>query len=202
MEIDEIKEHLKKSLKPERYKHTLNTADMAQRLAEHLGEDTQKAYLAGLVHDCAKNLSDDELLRCAHRYGLPIDEIMRQAPYLLHGAVGACMARDIFGIKDEDILSAVTWHTTGRENMTMLDKIIFMADLTEVSRTYADCDEIRKTEFVDFDKALMMAYDGIIAFILKQGSLLHADTIKARNYLILERNCRQKIRIKDICEPY
>lgn len=202
MQIEEIKKFLNKTLKPQRFNHTLNTADMAKKLADYLGEDADKAYLAGLVHDCAKNLTDEELLRGAIKYGIAVDKVMLQAPYLLHGAVGACMAKEIFGIEDEDILSAVTWHTTGRENMTMLEKIIFMADLTEISRTYAHCDEIRKIEFIDFDKALIMAYDGIITFILAQKSLLHIDTVNARNYLLLEQHGADQVKISDICEPY
>lgn len=187
MEIDEIKKILKATLKSQRYTHTLNTADMAKKLAAYLHEDEDKAYLAGLVHDCAKNLSDGELLAYADKYHIPADAITKHAPYLLHGAVGAVMAKEQFGIEDEEILSAVTCHTTGKEAMSALDKIIFLADLTEISRTYEDIKEIRKVQFEDFDKALLMAFDGIISFVLSQDCLLHTDTVSARNYLLMQK---------------
>lgn len=202
MQINEIKEILKNTLKPERYTHTLNTADMAKKLAAYLHEDEDKAYLAGLVHDCAKNLSDEELLAHARKYHIGIDPVTQQAPYLLHGAVGAFIARDTFGIDDEEILSAVTWHTTGKENMSMLDKIIFLADLTEISRTYEDVKAIREIQFKDFEKALIMAFDGVIAFVLKQGCLLHTDTINARNYLLMQQNQNHKIKVSHKEEPF
>ncbi len=201
MQINKIKEILKSTLKPERYTHTLNTADMAKKLAAYLHEDEDKAYLAGLVHDCAKNLSDEELLAHARKYHISIDAVTQQAPYLLHGAVGAFIARDTFGIYDEEILSAVTWHTTGKENMSMLDKIIFLADLTEISRTYEDVKAIREIQFKDFDHSLIMAFDGIIAFILRQGCLLHTDTINARNYLLTEQDNDRKIITANV-EPF
>lgn len=188
MEIDEIKKKLKDTLKPKRYTHTLNTADMAKKLAAYLHENEDKAYLAGLVHDCAKNLTDEELLSCAAEYQINVDKITKHAPYLLHGPVGAVMAKEKFGIDDQEILSAVACHTTGRENMSMLDKIIFLADLTEISRTYEDVEEIRKVQFEDFDRALIMAFDGVINFILRKGCLLHTDTVNARNYLMMHKD--------------
>lgn len=202
MQIDQIKEILKNTLKPERYTHTLNTADMAKKLAAYLHEDEDKAYLAGLVHDCAKNLSDEELLAHAHKYHIDIDAVTQQAPYLLHGAVGAFIAKERFGIDDEEILSAVTWHTTGKENMSMLDKIIFLADLTEISRTYEDVKAIREIQFEDFNRALIMAFDGVIAFVLRKGCLLHTDTINARNYLLMQQSQNCKIKVSSEEEPF
>ena len=185
--LDEIKEILSQTLSPSRYRHTLGTADMAVRYAKLLGADPERAYLAGIIHDCVKNYSNEELLKEARRYGLPIDEVSQKNAHLLHGAVGAAHAKEVFGVTDGEILSAVSCHTTGKPNMTKLEKILFLADLTEENREYEFVAEIRETAFLDFDKALIMAYDSTIQFVLRQEGLLHPDTVYARNDLILSR---------------
>ncbi len=185
MDIELIKQYLEKHLKKERYLHSLNTALTARQLAQYQRVDADNAYLAGLVHDCAKNLSDAELLDAAKRFGIPTDPIILHSPQLLHGAVGAHISRENFGIHDEEIFKAIAHHTMGRENMSPMEKIIFLADLIEPSRTYADLSKIRETALTDFDKALLMAYDGIISFVIRKEELLHPLTIQARNYLLL-----------------
>ncbi len=108
----------------------------------------------------------------------------------MHAPVGAHLAKERFQIEDEEVLSAVAHHTMGRENMTLLEKIVFLADLIEPSRAYEDVEEIRKIAFADFHKALLMAYDGIISFVLRKGDPLHPTTVAARNYLILHEDER------------
>lgn len=185
METEQIKEMLRAKLKEDRYAHSLNTALTAQKLASYQDVDTDKAYLAGLVHDCAKDMSGDQLLNAAEEYDIPTDPIILRSPHLIHGAVGAFIARDQFEIHDTEILSAITHHTMGRENMTMLEKIIFLADLIEPSRAYEDVRKIRDIAYTDFEKAMLLAYNGIINFVLKKGDPLHPTTINARNYLIM-----------------
>lgn len=185
LEIKEIKKILKSMLNKKRYLHSLNTAEMAEKLAERHGADRHKAYLAGLVHDCAKNLNSTELISTAEKYKIDADSITLLSPYLLHGAVGAYIAKEKFEIDDPEILSAVTYHTMGKVDMTLIEKIVFLADVIELSRTYKNIESIRKEAFNNLDKALIMAYDGIIRYVLKQDKLLHQDTVEARNYLIL-----------------
>ncbi|MFA0816676.1 MAG: bis(5'-nucleosyl)-tetraphosphatase (symmetrical) YqeK [Anaerofustis sp.] len=185
MEIDQIKPILQQDLKPNRYLHSLNTALAAQQLAQYRGADPNKAYLAGLVHDCAKNMNNADLLAAAEQFGIPTDPIILRSPQLIHGQVGAYLAREQFDIHDEEIFNAIAHHTMGRENMSDMEKIIFLADLIEPGRTYENVVKIRKTALTDFDKALLMAYDGIINFIIRKEDLLHPQTIRARNYLLM-----------------
>lgn len=133
---DEMEKHLKKQLKPKRFKHTLGVIDCAVDMAERNGADVKKAELAALLHDCAKNYSRDELLSVAGRCRIPLDDITLKEPQLLHGPVGAVVAREEYGVTDSEILDAIAYHTTGREDMTLLDKIIYLADFIEPSRDY------------------------------------------------------------------
>jgi predicted HD superfamily hydrolase involved in NAD metabolism len=152
--------------------------------------------LAGLVHDCAKDLSGKELLQAAEERHLTIDPIDRESPHLLHCSVGAAIAKEKFGIEDEELHSAGRCHTMGKENMTLLEKVLFLADAIEPTRTYDHLDEIRALAYKDFDRALLKTYDGIISFILKKEQLLHPDTAKARNALLMELACQNQIKHK------
>lgn len=123
MNIDTIKEKLKELLDEQRFVHSLGTMDCAMMLAKRFDEDVQKAMIAGLVHDCAKCLKKEELLNCAFKSGIVIDNIMISQPELLHGPAGYYLAKELFGIYDSDILNSIAYHTTGRENMTKLEKL-------------------------------------------------------------------------------
>lgn len=186
MNIDTIKEKLKELLDEQRFVHSLGTMDCAMMLAERFDEDIQKAMIAGLVHDCAKCLEKEELLNCAFKSGIVIDNIMISQPELLHGPAGSYLAKELFGIYDSDILNAIAYHTTGRENMTKLEKIIYVADLIEPSRTFESVELIRKKSFENLDKAVVMAMDNTIKYVIEKGGLIHPSTIFARNQLILK----------------
>ena len=124
--MKKIKKYLKKHLTKDRYQHTLGVAFTAAALAMKYNTDTananlvKRAYLAGLLHDCAKCMSDEKKLHICDKNNLSYSSMEADHPYLLHGKVGAHIARKKFGIKDEDILQAITWHTTGRPNMSFL----------------------------------------------------------------------------------
>lgn len=132
--INKITEDLKIVLKPQRFEHTLGVANTAKEMAETFGVNPNKAYFAGMLHDCAKNLSDEQLLQICAENNIEISEYEAKSPYLLHGKVGAHIARTKYGISDEEILSAIVWHTTGKPNMTDLEKIVFSADYIEPGR--------------------------------------------------------------------
>ena len=159
--MKKIKKYLKKHLTKDRYQHTLGVAYTAASLAMKHNSDTsnanlvKRAYLAGLLHDCAKCMSDERKLRICDKNGISCSDIELQHPYLLHGKVGAHIARKKFKIKDEDILQAITWHTTGRPNMSLLEKIIFIADYIEPSRKpVPELDLIRRLAFEDLDRTM------------------------------------------------
>lgn len=159
--MKKIKKYLKKHLTKDRYQHTLGVAYTAASLAMKYNTDTsnanlvKRAYLAGLLHDCAKCMSDEKKLHICDKNNIPYSDIESQHPYLLHGKVGAHIAKTKFKINDEDILQAITWHTTGRPNMSLLEKIIFIADYIEPSRKpVPELDFIRRLAFEDIDKTM------------------------------------------------
>ena len=183
---DEIKEYLKKNLKESRYYHSLGVMDTAVSLAKHYGADAVKARVAGLVHDCAKNMKGDALVKLAKENGYSIDVMYEKSPQLLHGIVGAIIAKTLFGIEDNEVLSAITYHTTGREAMSLLDKIIYIADFIEPSRCFPGIDVIRSSALVDLDVTLIKCFDESIKYILSKGQLLHLSTINSRNYVLYD----------------
>jgi len=165
-----IKMILEKELNPHRYLHTLGVADTARRLAGIHGADPQKAYLAGLLHDCAKSYSDDELLLLCERNGLPISEAEKKAPYLLHSKYGAWLSKTVYQISDEEVCSAVTWHTTGKPEMTLLEKIIFVADYVEPGRNQAPHLKIlRKLAENDLDMAIVLILQDTLTYLKYKG---------------------------------
>ena len=133
--VSEIKNDLKKVLNEHRYTHTLGVADTAKKMAEVFGVNPNMAYLAGVLHDCAKYYSNDELIRTCAKNNISISKYEQKAPYLLHGKVGAYVAETKYHIEDVEILNAVKWHTTGKADMTKLEQIIFCADYIEPNRT-------------------------------------------------------------------
>ena len=181
---DEIMEYLEKNLNNRRFTHCLGVMDTAVVLAKKYGADVEKAELAGLIHDCAKNLKAKEMLETAKKYKISIDEVLESQPSLLHGPVGAFFCAEKFNIHDEDIFDAVYFHTMGKANMPLLTKIIYIADYIEPSRDFPGVDDIRKTALKDLDGALLQSFDSTIHFTIDKGQVLHCQTINARNYLI------------------
>ena len=153
---EEIKKYLKERLSEKRYEHSLNVKKTAVKLAETYKGEVEKAALAGLVHDCAKHMSDDEILSLADKNGIFVDEVSRLNPKLLHGNVGSVVAKKIMGVFDQEVLSAVACHTTGKKNMNLLEKIIYIADYIEPARNFPGVEELRKKAFIDLDGAYWM----------------------------------------------
>lgn len=181
-----IIERLRDLIDERRLNHSINVSRYAAKLAKHYGGDIEKAELAGLVHDCAKNLSLDQALKLGKKYNFEPDTITRINPVLLHAPIGAFLAKELFDIQDTEILDAITWHTTGRENMSLLDKIICLADLIEEGRSYKGVEKIRELAFIDINRALLLGMEMSIKYVLEKGILLHPKTIEARNALLLE----------------
>ncbi|QZY57080.1 bis(5'-nucleosyl)-tetraphosphatase (symmetrical) YqeK [Crassaminicella profunda] len=188
LQINEIKKILKSKLKEKRYLHSLGVQKTAENLAKIHNGPVTEASIAGLVHDCAKNLSNEELLNYAKQFGILIDGVTKFQPGLLHGAVGAEVAKREFFIEDDEILNAIHFHTTGKENMTLLEKIIYLADYIEPNRNFNGVEILREVALSDLDKAILMAFNNTIKYVVIKGELLHPTTILARNYLLLQRD--------------
>lgn len=185
MSIEEIKGDLEVRLSLERFAHSLGVMETAKRLAATFGADIEKAALAGLIHDCARCLTPDDQLKNAESAGILLDEIQIHEKVLIHGPLGAVMAREIFGIADREILRAVEIHSTGDRDMTVLEKIIFLADYIEPNRDFPGVEDIRAKAGADLDTAVVLAFDSTIKHVISRGKLLHPGTIAGRNDILL-----------------
>lgn len=180
----EMLDYLHINLKESRLRHSLSVSETAVALATIYGEDIDKARIAGLVHDCVKNMKDAQLIEVARLHEIQLDEIYLQNPSILHGLVGSIIAREVMGIEDEDILSAIRYHTTGRKNMSILEKIIYIADYIEPLRKFNGVEELRSLSEMDLDAAVIQSLEDTIKYVIIQKELLHTDTVEARNYLL------------------
>lgn len=181
---EDIKEYLKANLKVSRYNHVLGVVDTSIKLANIYGYDVYKAEIAALGHDVAKNMTNDELknIICENNIKLSVDE--ENTKELWHSIVGPVVANKVFEIEDLDILNAIRWHTTGRENMSNLEKIIYLADLIEPSRIFDGVEDIRNIAYKDLDLAMLKALTHTTVYLLNKGLTVDINSIKARNYLI------------------
>ncbi len=182
--IDEMIEILRSRLEADRFEHSLGVMEMAVSLAKRYGADEKKAELAGLLHDCAKNIPYDEMYRLCEENGIALDDISKKQPGLVHAFLGAHIAKEEYGIDDE-IYDAIYYHTVGKPQMSLLTKIIYVSDSIERNRDYDGVEELRKLAFEDIDKALIMQIDNTIRSVLRKGTLLHTNTIDTRNYYLI-----------------
>ena len=169
-------------LKHKRIPHVLGTEQEAIRLAERYGADVEKARVAALLHDCTKKLDMPAQLALCGQYGIALDELEQKALKLLHSKTGAAIARDVFGVDDE-IYSAIWYHTTGHADMTKLEKIIYLADYIEPSRDFPGVDTLRKVCYEDLDKGLLLGLEMTIEEMTAMGNPVHRATVEARDWL-------------------
>ena len=169
-------------LKHKRIPHVLGTEQEAIRLAERYGADVEKARVAALLHDCTKKLDMPAQLALCGQYGIALDELEQRALKLLHSKTGAAIARDVFGVDDE-VYSAIWYHTTGHADMTTLEKIIYLADYIEPSRDFPGVDTLRKVCYEDLDKGLLLGLEMTIEEMTAMGNPVHRATVEARDWL-------------------
>lgn len=182
--LKEIREYLMNNLKPSRYGHTLGVVNTAIKLAEVYGEDKNKAEIAALCHDVAKNMSHKELKKIIEDENIVLSIDEENTQELWHSITAPIIARKVFEIDDEEILNAMRWHTTGKENMTNLEKIIYLADLIEPSRIFDGVEEIREVAYKDLDLAMLKALTHTTIYLLTKGCAVDINSVKARNYLV------------------
>lgn len=181
MDINEIKEILKTKLKPKRYIHTLGVLKMAEELAKRFNADYKKAQLAGLLHDCAKDIDIKEQIKLCKNNGIELDELTMNCPLIIHAPLGAKLAELYYGIEDKEILSAIAYHTTGKGKMTKLEKIIYLADMIEENRDFEGVKKIRSLAKTDLDEAVKEATRYSIEYNLKMDRLIHTNTLNLWN---------------------
>lgn len=171
IQLEEIQKKLQKHMGAKRYRHTIGVQYTAVMLAMRYEADLQQAALAGLLHDCAKYLEEEEILRECERHHIAYSSTEKRQPYLLHAKLGALYAKKKYGIKDERILSAIRYHTTGKPDMSLLEKIVFTADYIEPHRKMlAVLPAIRKMAFEDLDEAVYMILKSTLDYLLNHDS--------------------------------
>mgnify|MGYP001857081662 CR=1 FL=1 len=187
MEYSQIKNDVKAILSEYRFTHSIGVAKKAVELAKLYNVDEEIAKKVGIAHDIAKEMTDEELLEYAKANNIEIDEIENAKPSLLHGKIGADIVAKKYGFT-EDMVNAIKWHPTGRKNMSMLEKIIYVADKTEENRkeTRFDIEKSRELATQNIDDALIFLMNKFITYNIENERIIHPETIKARNDLLLK----------------
>jgi predicted HD superfamily hydrolase involved in NAD metabolism len=177
IDICKLQKKMKKVLEEKRYLHTLGVAYTAANLAFVYGYDDKKAFVAGLLHDVAKCISHQKRLMICKKNHIEITPIEEENPVLLHAKVGAFFAKEKYGVCDEEILNAIRFHTTGRPEMTLLEKIIYVADFVEPHRKKLPrLAEIRKISFEDLDMAIYMILENSLNYLEKGNAKIDKKT--------------------------
>lgn len=181
---NEIVEYLSQNLNNQRFEHSLRVKETCISLAKHYNIDVEKASRAGLVHDCAKNLKNNEIINILEKNGYNIDEMFVGNSNIMHGLVGSIIAEKVMDIQDKEVLNAIAYHTTGRANMSILEKLVYLADYIEPMRNFNGVHELRKLAYENLDEALLLSFNNTIKYVIDRGQLIHKDTIEARNYIL------------------
>ena len=169
----------KKRLSAKRYQHTLNVRRMAVKLAKRWGADPEKAALAALLHDTAKELPREEMLQILNDNAIMAENAQNRPSPVWHGICAAILAQTQWGVEDEEVLSAIRCHTTGKPGMSLLDKIIYMADMTSAERDYPGVEALRAEEMENLDLALCHALERSVTFVKQKGGPLDPVTVAA-----------------------
>ncbi len=185
VQIDELQTIMEEFLPKKRFLHTQGVQYLASCLSMCYGESAERAMLAGLLHDNAKYIDFELAIKECERYQLPVSDVERRNPFLLHGKLGAYYAKMKYGVEDEEILSAITYHTTGKPNMTFLEKVIFLSDYIEPRRvqpTTPTLDVIRTTAFSNLDLAVYYALDNTVRYLNNTNKEIDELTVKTLVY--------------------
>lgn len=185
-DYEALKEILKGRLNEKRYYHSLCVADEAVRLAEKYGGNTEKAYLAGLLHDITKNAQKEEHLQIFAEFDIILNNVELKAEKLWHAMTGAAYVQSYIGIKDAEIIDAIRYHTTAKAGMSLLAKILYLADFTSADRDYDDVDVIRGYVDESLEKAFIYALQYSIADLVNSCRAVHNDTVAAYNEAVLK----------------
>ena len=188
MSIAEYKKIIKSMMSENRYNHCVNVSKEAVKLAKRYGGDEEKAAVAGILHDITKEMPKEEQLQIMLDSGIILDDIQKNAPKLWHGISGSVYIKKHFGIEDEDILNAICYHTTGRAGMSLIEKIIYVADCVSADRTYQNVSKLRKLSEKSLDSVIFEMTRITISGLAESGFPLHRDTVDAYNQLCLKKS--------------
>ncbi len=187
---DEKKKYLKDNLSPKRYNHSLNVAAECRKLAMIYGEDPDKAYFAGLLHDICRELPPEKQKELVLESGFSVCREELETHSLWHGIAGAYFIKSNFGIEDIDIVNAVRFHTVGRVGMSRLEEIVYLGDLISADRTYKDVDKMRKLSYSNLNEAMLEAFAFLVKSVVKKSGLIPLCTAEGYNFYM--RVCREE----------
>ncbi|MFJ7974979.1 bis(5'-nucleosyl)-tetraphosphatase (symmetrical) YqeK [Peribacillus sp. JNUCC 23] len=185
MKREEALEIVKKQLTERRYVHTIGVMETAIKLARQYGADEEKAELAAIFHDYAKFRPIEEMKEIVISENMA-SELLEYGDELLHAPVGAYLVQKEVGITDREVLAAISHHTSGRVNMTLLDKIVYLADYIEPGRSFPGVAEVRQLAKESLDTALLQSVSNTLAFLVKNNQAVYPDTFHFYNALILQ----------------
>ena len=183
LDIPELRACSYSMVKAKRVPHIRGTEEEAVRLAKHWGADEVLARRAGILHDCTKYWELEPHLEICDKYGVELDELERKAVKLLHSKSGACIAKEIFGEPDE-VFDAIFWHTTGKADMTLLEKILYIADYMEPCRNFEGVELMRHLAYTDLDKAMLLGVNMTVEDMQERGVPIHKNTLGAHDWLV------------------
>lgn len=186
----EITARVRASMSEKRFRHTEGCVAMAERLARRWNVSVPLAVRAAWLHDIAKEMPYEEQLQMADKFGIILSRTQKSNK-IIHAFTGALIAWQEFG-ECEEVCGAIRWHTTAHRNMTELERIIWLADLTEEGRNFPGVEEIRRLAFEDLTDALILGFDTTLGFLIAQGSEIDANMIEARNFEIERRTRKDK----------
>lgn len=178
---------IRSKLTADRFNHSLNVADSAKELALGYGADVDKAYTAGLLHDVMKNASEEEQLGVLSEAGIELMPVERENKKLWHAIAGAAYVKFVMGIDDRDIIRAVRYHTTGRSGMSLLERIVYLADYISADRNYNGVEDMRRLCKSDSDEAILYALTFGIPDLVSKGRVIHPDSIDLYNEVIIKK---------------
>lgn len=192
MDLEAMEQKLRGMLSEKRYHHSLGVMETAIEMAEIFGVDVEKARLAGLLHDCAKDIERSKRIPLCKELGVHLDPVKKDQKGLIHADLGAKMVETEFGITDIEVINAVKYHTLGRENMTDLEKILYLADIIEPNRKPFDgIEELRSLCRSNLDCAMLYALERSIEYIQHRHKKLHSQTLQAQQYFL--EICKEKV---------
>lgn len=186
LDFDTLYQKVKETLSEKRFYHSVCVMNKCEELAEFYGENKEKAKLAGLLHDIAKEVPKEKRIEMAKKYAIELDEIEMESTGLIHAKLGAKICEVDLEIEQE-ICTAICYHTTARENMTLLEKILFIGDAIGDDRTYDNTEELKKLAFTNIDEAVKVLLQYTIEDRIKEEKTIHINSIKALNYLIMNK---------------
>ncbi|MBS5957866.1 MAG: bis(5'-nucleosyl)-tetraphosphatase (symmetrical) YqeK [Clostridiales bacterium] len=178
-----LRDDLKEKLSPQRYEHTISVSFICTALAMRYGADLEQSELAGLLHDCAKYYGDGNIIKKCEKQNIFLTSDELKAPVVLHAKYGAWLAEHKYGIEDKEVLDAIRWHTTGRPDMSLLEKIVFTADYIEPRRDKAaDLPVVRSVAFIDLDECVYIILKGTLEYLEGKGYFVDSMSVQAYDY--------------------